>query len=203
MGNRKTHRSHPRVLVSRSVEERQKVSHNADSVRERLRNGTRLVVVDSGDQVIELSDKELAPATHDWTLRIVGMSTVRIHLATPLPDTAQIVATGRSFVEVTGHVIVHAYTHATVHAFDQCTVHARNFASVSACDSAAVIAVDDAEISAYDSARVYASNRAQVTAVDSSSVHLSGDAHASVVRGVRVTGPARSNLHVTLPSRSA
>ena len=203
MNNKKTRHSHSRVLVSRSLDERQKVSRNADSVRERLRNGTRLIVLDSGEQVIELSDKELAAATHEWILRIVGISKVRIHLTAPLPPTAHIVATGRSFVEVTGHAAVHAYTHAIVHAFDQCTVHARNFAVVSACDSSVVIAVDDAEIAAYDNARVYASDRVRVTATDSSAVHLSGEAHASVVRGVRVTGPARSNLHVTRPALHA
>lgn len=196
MSARRATRSHPRVLVSRTLDEPRKVSRTADSVRDRLRTGAQLVLVATGDQIIELSDKELAGAGQQWTLRIVGMSRVRIHMSTPLPATAQIVATDRSFVEVTGHVTVHAYTHATVHAFDECTVHARNVAVVSACDSSAVVAVDDTVITAYDSARVYASDRARVIAADSTSVHLSGDAHASVVRGVRVTGPARSNLHV-------
>lgn len=195
MSNRKAPRSHPRVLVSRSADERPRVSRNADSVRERLRNGARLVVVDNNDQVIDLSEKELA-AKHDWTLRIGGTSRVRIHLAAPLPDTAQIVATGGSFVEVTGRVTVHAYTHATIHAFDCCAVHARNHAVVSACDSVEVVAVDDTVISAYDNVRVDASGRARVTATDAASVHLSGDASASVVPGVKVTGPSRANLHV-------
>lgn len=195
MSSKQAPRSHPRVLVSRSVDERRKVSRNADSVRERLRNGAQLIVVDSGDRVIDLSEKELR-AKHEWTLRIVGTSKVRIHLSAPLPATAQIVATGRSFVEVTGRVTVHAYTHATVHAFDQCTVHAWNYAAVSACDSVVVVAVDDTEIAAYDHARVDASDRARVTAADSSSVRLSGDASAAVARGVKVTGPARANVHV-------
>ncbi|MBP2527535.1 MULTISPECIES: hypothetical protein [Rhodococcus] len=196
---RKSPNTRPRVLVSLAQDE-PKVSRNADSIRDRLKNGAKLVVVNTGAETIDLTDKDLVGSGQDWTLRITGTSSVRIHLTTPLPANAQIVATDTSFVEATGHVTVHAYTRATVHAFDQCTVHARNHAVVSVCDWASALAVDDAVISAYDTARVNASGRAQVTAGDSTSVHLSESARASVCRGVRVTGPARANLHA---SRSA
>lgn len=185
----------PRVLVSRSADTNKNISRNADSVRTRLKNGARIVTVAGGEQPIELSDKDLIGSNQEWTLRIIGKSNVRIHLSAPLPENIHIVATDSSFVEVTGKVTIHAYTHATVHAFDECAVHARNFATVSVCDSALAVAVDDAVVTAYDRARVRAAGSARITAVDHTSVHLCEAAHASVCRGVRVTGPSRTNLY--------
>ncbi|MET4614121.1 hypothetical protein ABIC28_005134 [Rhodococcus sp. PvR044] len=190
----------PRILVSRITDQHKKVSRNADSVRERLKNGAKLVIVDTGDQTIELLDKDLVGAGQDWTLRISGTSTVRIHLSTPLPKGAQIVATGGSFVEVTGQGTLYAYTRSRVHAFGEWTVHARNFADISVCDSCTAVSMDDTTVTAYDTAHVDASGRSRVTGTDQSSMHLSEDAHGSVTRGVKVTGPSRSNLYATRPT---
>lgn len=195
--SRKPRSRHPQVLVSRIGDQPTiKVSRDANAVRQRLAAGAAVVVIDTGAETIELGDKELRGACQDWTLRIIGKSKVHIHRSTPLPRTAQIVATDGSFVEITGHVTLHAYTHATVHAFDKCTVHARNNTTVSACDDVTVVAVDQATVIAYDTAHVHASGRAVVTAGDLTSVHLDEAARASAERSVSVTGPARLNLTV-------
>lgn len=200
MSTRKAPTAHrPRVLVSRIADEHKKVSRNADSIRERLKNGAKLVIVDTGGQAIELVDRDLVGAGQDWTLRIIGLSSVRIHLSTPLPANAHLVATGGSFVEVTGQGTLHAYTHSRVHAFGAWTVHARNFSDVSVCDSCTAVAMDDTTIASYDTAHVDASGRSRVTGTDQSSMHLSEDAQGSVTRGVKVTGPSRSNLYATRP----
>lgn len=196
MGSKKSTGTRPRVLVSRQADSIQRVSRNADSVRARLKNGEQLVILSTGDDVVELTDKELRGAGQSWVLRIVGRSNVRIRLTTPLPRTAQIVATDRAFVEATGCVTVHAYMHANVHAFDECVVRARNFAQVSACDFTQVDAIDEVTVFAFDQARVRAGGQVRVSAIDQTSVHLLETAHASVRRGVRVTGPSRSNLQV-------
>ncbi|WP_137725622.1 hypothetical protein [Prescottella subtropica] len=188
---------HPRVRVSRIDDRRApKVSRDVESVRRRLAAGAKLIVVDTGDDVIELNDADLRASGQHWTLRIAGNSTARIHCSAPLPDRVQIVATDSAFVEVTGRVTIHAYTNATVHAFDECVVHAWNFAVVSVCDTSTVVAGDDTVVTAYDSAGVRASGRARVSAGDATAVHLDEDASAAVQRGVRVTGPSRSNLTV-------
>ena len=83
---------HPRVYVSR-VQAPPRISRNADSIRERLRNGAKTVVVDTAGQLIELDDKTFASAGDEWTLRFTAGSQARIHLDSPLPATAHIVAT--------------------------------------------------------------------------------------------------------------
>lgn len=103
-----THR-HPRVCVSR-VQAPSHISRDADSIRERLRSGAKTVVVDTAGQLIELDDKTFASAGDEWTLRFTAGSQARIHLDSPLPATAHIVATDATTVEVTGQVHVWAYT---------------------------------------------------------------------------------------------
>lgn len=157
MGRKKTasqstHR-HPRVYVSR-VQTPPRISRNTDSIRERLRSGAKTVVVDTAGQLIELDDKTFASAGDEWTLRFTAGSQARIHLDSPLPATAHIVATDATTVEVTGQVHVWAYTHATVTAFDRCKVIAHNHAFIRACDHSTVWADDNVVVYAYDEATV-------------------------------------------------
>ncbi|TQC46068.1 hypothetical protein EEB14_28255 [Rhodococcus sp. WS4] len=178
-------RRHPRVDVSR-VQAHPRISRNADSIRERLRNGARTVVVDTAGQLIELDNKTFASAGDEWTLRFTAGSQARIHLDSPLPATAHIVATDAATVEVTGHVHLWAYTHATVTAFDQCRVVAHNHAFIRACDHSAVWADDNVVVHAYDEATVQARDHAILA--------LSDEARAVVETAVVVRGPARKNV---------
>lgn len=192
MSPRKPCAAHARVQVSRA-DEAQTACRSAGSIRDRIGSGAPEIYVLPGADAIALSDADLA-SDHEWVLRIGGKSRVRIYLSTPLPPHCQIVATDGAFVEVTGAASVHAYTRSTVHAFDETTVHARNKAAVSACNTAIVRAADDSVVNAYDAADVRASGRARVTAADTACVYLCEDAHAWVQRGVRITGPSRTNL---------
>ena len=183
----RSNRRHPRVYVSRS-QARPQISHNADSIRERLRNGAKTVVVDTAGQLIELDDKTFASAGDEWTLRFTAGSQARIHLDSPLPATAHIVATDATTVEVTGQVHVWAYTHATITAFDQCRVIAHNHAFIRACDHSTVWADDDVVVHAYDEATVQARDHAILA--------LSDEARAVVETAVQVRGPARKNVTI-------
>ncbi|MDT2007224.1 hypothetical protein FXW78_26700 [Rhodococcus opacus] len=176
---------HPRVYVSR-VQAPPRISRNADSIRERLRNGAKTVLVDTAGQLIELDDETFASAGDEWTLRFTAGSQARIHLDSPLPTTAHIVATDATTVEVTGQVHLWAYTHATVTAFDQCRVVAHNHAFIRACDRSSVWADDNVVVHAYDEATVQAKDHAILA--------LSDEAHAVVETAVVVRGPARKNV---------
>ncbi|MGW4340425.1 hypothetical protein ACWEK5_47830 [Rhodococcus koreensis] len=178
---------HPRVYVSR-VQAPPRISRNPDSIRERLRNGAKTVVVDTAGQLIELDDKTFASAGDEWTLRLTAGSQARIHLDSPLPATAHIVATDATTVEVTGQVHVWAYTHATVTAFDRCRVIAHNHAFIRACDHSTVWADDNVVVHAYDEATVEARDHAILA--------LSDEARAVVETAVEVRGPARKNVTI-------
>ncbi|QSE88061.1 hypothetical protein JWS13_05240 (plasmid) [Rhodococcus pseudokoreensis] len=173
------------------------VSKNSDSVRERLRTGTTSVVVDTAGSEIDLDDRTFAKArTDEWTIRIIGTSLVRIHLDTPLPETAQIVATDAARLQITGHVRLYAYTNTIVDAFDHCGVIARNHATINACDNAQVNATDSTFVNAYDNAVVYAEGDAVVHAGGNTHLVLSENARATTQRGVTVHGPSRKNVSV-------
>ncbi|MFV9454723.1 hypothetical protein ACNJ7E_14910 [Rhodococcus sp. NM-2] len=175
----------------------EQVSRNSDSVRERLRTGATTVVVDTAGSEIELDDRTFAKAkTNEWTIRIIGTSLVRIHLDTPLPETAQIVATDAARLQITGRVRLYAYTNTVVDAFDDCIVIARNHAGINACDSAQVNATDSAFVNAYDNAVVYAEGDAVVHASGNAHLVLRDGARATTERGVTVHGPSRKNVRV-------
>ncbi|WP_054247825.1 hypothetical protein [Rhodococcus opacus] len=175
----------------------EQVSRNSDSVRERLRTGATTVVVDSAGSEIELDDRTFAKAkTNEWTIRIIGTSLVRIHLDTPLPETAQIVATDAARLQITGRVRLFAYTNTVVDAFDDCIVIARNHAGINACDNTQINATDNTFVCAYDSAVVYAEGDAVVHASGDAHLVLRDNARATTQRGVTVQGPSRGNVSV-------
>lgn len=188
----------PRVRVSRQQHGRPIVRTSA-AIRRQLKAGAQTVIVDTGGKVIDLADADLAGAGQSWTLRIIGRSSVRIHLETPLPRTAQLIATDASFVEMTGLVALHAYTRATVHAFDRCTVYARNRTTVLVCDEATVSAQDDAEVFGYDSARVLAKGRSTAVCVGDGELFVEDEASGLASVGVTVGGPARGYVNTHPP----
>ncbi|MDI9938804.1 hypothetical protein QM806_25790 [Rhodococcus sp. IEGM 1351] len=175
----------------------EQVSRNSDSVRERLRTGATTVVVDTAGSEIELDDRTFAKAkTNQWIIRIIGTSLVRIHLDTPLPETAQIVATDAARLQITGQVRLYAYTNTVVDAFDHCVVIARNHAGINACDNTQINATDNTFVHAYDSAVVYAEGDAVVHASGNTHLVLRDSARATTQRGVTVQGPSRKNVSV-------
>lgn len=194
MSTRDQPRRRPRVQVSLTATTR--VSTTAESVRSRLCNGAQTVAVNTGEQVITLDDQTFAGAGHRWTVKLIGQSQVRLHCTTPLPETAQIVATDSVAVEVTGCAQIYAYTTATVTAFDDALVIARNRVQVSVCDRARVRAADTVHVRAYDTAYVRAGDQSCVEATDNATLALYDQATAMVTRGVIVRGPSRGNITV-------
>lgn len=188
----------PRVQVS-CRKHKPAVVRTTASIRRQLKTGARIVHVDTEGQIIELTDTDLVGAGQSWTLRIVGRSSVRIHLETPLPRTAQLVATDASFVEITGRVALHAYTRATVHAFDRCAVYARNRTTVLVCDKASVSAQDEVEVFGYDLSRVRAKDCSTVVCAGDGELFVEDQASGLVSVGVTVGGSAWRNVAIHSP----
>lgn len=166
----------------------------AAEIRSRLVAGALTVIVDvTGDELLELGDEDFSGMKQAWTMRIAGVSRVRIALGKKLPRRISIVATDASSVQVIGFVEVHAYTNATVDAFDDCRVIGHNNVTVNACDRVEVSAMDNAIVNAYDEAIVHAGGNATVNATDQTRVILHEDATVVAQRGVTVWGPGRQN----------
>ena len=53
-------------------------------IHARLATGARTIIIDT-DQLIELDDTHFADGKQAWTMRITGVSPVRINLTTKLP----------------------------------------------------------------------------------------------------------------------
>lgn len=167
----------------------------AADIRSRLTTGARTIIVDA-DQLFELDDTHFADAKQPWTMRITGVSQVRINLTKKLPPQVTIVASDSSIVQVTGFTELHAYTNATVDAFDNCRVTGHNNATINACDKVEVNAMENTMVNAYDLTIVHATGHAVVHAADKAKVFLHDNAVATAVRGVTVLGPSRHNLTV-------
>ncbi|MBX9152153.1 hypothetical protein [Rhodococcus qingshengii] len=164
-------------------------------IHSRLATGARTIIVDA-DQLFELDDTHFTTAKQAWTMRITGVSQVRINLTKKLPPRVTIVASDSSIVQVTGFTELHAYTNATVDAFDNCRVTGHNNSTINACDKAEVNAMENTMVNAYDMATVHATGNAVVHAADKTKVFLHDNAVATAVRGVTVLGPSRHNLTV-------
>ena len=164
-------------------------------IHARLATGARTIIIDT-DRLIELDDTHFADGKQAWTMRITGVSPVRINLTTRLPPRVTVVASDASIVQVTGFAELHAYTNATVDAFDDCRVTGHNNSTINACDNVHVNAMENTTVHAYDTATVRASGQAVVHAADKTRVILHDDAVATAVRGVTVLGPSRHNLIV-------
>lgn len=168
---------------------------SAADIRFRLSAGARTIILDT-DGVLDLDDSHFAGTTQTWTMRIAGVSQVRINLAKKLPQRITIVATDSSTVQATGVTELHAYTNATVAAFDDCKVTGHNNATINACDRVVVVASENATVNAYDASTVHAAGHATVNATDNTRVVLHDNASAVAQRGVTVHGPSRHNLTV-------
>ena len=142
-------------------------------IHSRLATGARTIIVDA-DQMFELDDTHFTTAKQAWTMRITGVSQVRINLTKKLPPRVTIVASDSSIVQVTGH----------------------NNSTINACDKAEVNAMENTMVNAYDMATVHATGNAVVHAADKTKVFLHDNAVATAVRGVTVLGPSRHNLTV-------
>ncbi|PCK22006.1 hypothetical protein [Rhodococcus qingshengii] len=167
----------------------------SSDIRFRLAAGARTIIVDV-DGLLELDDTHFAGAIQAWTMRITGVSQVRINLTKRLPKRVTIVATDASTVQVTGFTEIHAYTNATVDAFDACKVTGHNNSTINACDRVEVAATEDTTVNAYDTAEVHATDKAVVNAAGKTRVILHDDATATAERGVTVLGPGRHNITV-------
>ncbi|WP_336874276.1 hypothetical protein [Rhodococcus qingshengii] len=166
---------------------------SAADIRFRLSAGARTIILDT-DGVLDLDDSHFAGTTQTWTMRIAGVSQVRINLTKKLPQRITIVATDSSTVQATGVTELHAYTNATVAAFDDCKVTGHNNATINACDRVVVVASENATVNAYDASTVHAAGHATVNATDNTRVVLHDNASAVAQRGVTVHGPSRHNL---------
>jgi len=171
---------------------------SAAEIRFRLSAGARTIIIDT-DRVLELDDSHFAGTTQTWTMRITGVSQVRINLVKKLPQRITIVATDASAVQATGVTELHAYTSATVDAFDDCKVTGHNNSTINACDRVVVVASENTTVNAYDASTVHAAGHATVNATDHTRVVLHDNASAVAQRGVTVHGPSRRNLTLHSP----
>lgn len=167
-------------------------------MRFRLSAGARTIIIDT-DRVLELDDSHFADTTQTWTMRITGISQVRINLAKKLPQRITIVATDASIVQAAGVTELHAYTSATVDAFDDCKVTGHNNSTINACDRVVVVASENTTVNAYDASTVHAAGHAIVNATDHTRVVLHDNASAVAQRGVTVHGPSSGNLTLHSP----
>ena len=171
---------------------------SAAEIRLRLSAGARTIIIDT-DQDLELDDSHFADTTQTWTMRITGVSRVRINLTKKLPQRITIVATDASTIQATGVTELHAYTNATVDAFDDCKVTGHNNVTINACDRVVVVASENTTVNAYDASTVHAAGHATVNATDHTRVVLHDNASAVAQRGVTVHGPSRRNLTLHSP----